>query len=309
VSDSIGHFAFSGTGPAHWFDRLTKFVNHGIALDEPGMTALRPSSTYTTDFYGVTVAGSVATGTTGPLAESLILDVGASITFVGVYETIGVHYDQQAGAGTLSFAYNGGAAFHTVSASGATVLDQFSSAVTEQAASGTYTITATGGPVTITGLTRLGVKVVGSMPRMYTNRCAHGNYALASFQSPGRTSIMKQGRAFGGEAVPIIALGINDSFATIPSTIAANADAVVDDFIAQGAPEIFAILPLRPTNASISFTPAQGTLAGVYRRKGVKIIPMPVNFGGRGLFQDTLHPNVLGNDTYAQLCIEGICKR
>jgi lysophospholipase L1-like esterase len=127
---------------------------------------------------------------------------------------------------------------------------------------------------------------------------------------------MKQGRAFGGEAVPIIALGINDSFGTNPTAIATNAEAIVDDFIAQGAPEIFGILPLRPASfwsssytGGRTFTPAQGAIAGVYRRKGVKIIPMPVDFLGRSLFQDGLHPNVLGNDTYAQLCIEGICKR
>lgn len=314
TADSIGQFAFSETGPQHHFNLLTRFANMGIALDEPGFTALRPSSTYTPAFYGVTTSGTVSTGSAGPLTESLILADGAALSFVGALEAIGLFYTQQSGAGTLTFAYNG-TPFHTQSAAGATVLDQYTADPAPNTASGTYTITASGGPVEITGLIRLAPKVAGSPPRLYTNRCAHGGYTFASFDAAARASIMKQGEWAGGKAVPIIALGINDSFGTAVSTIVTDAETMIDDFIARGAPEIFGILPLRPTSAWDSnytggrtFTPAQGALAGLYRRKGVQIIPMAVDFAGRGLLTDGLHPGVNGHDVYSQLTIEGICQ-
>ncbi|CAH2397150.1 hypothetical protein [Mesorhizobium escarrei] len=66
IADSIGHWALASDGPKHWFNLVTRFTNFGIADDEPGMTALRPSSTYTPAFYGVMTAGTVSTGTRGP---------------------------------------------------------------------------------------------------------------------------------------------------------------------------------------------------------------------------------------------------
>ncbi|PAP94844.1 hypothetical protein CIT31_11995 [Mesorhizobium wenxiniae] len=175
ASGSGCHWALASNRPAHWFNRVTQFANVSIADDEPGMTALRPSSTYTPAFYGVTTSGTVSTGTRGPLGESIILADGASLAFTGAYEQVGVHHTQDAGQGSLAFAFafNGGAAYKTVNAAGALALDQYSGpSLTGQAASGNYTLTVAGGPVEITGLIRLGIKAAGSRPRLRTPRAA-----------------------------------------------------------------------------------------------------------------------------------------
>lgn len=111
ASGSGCHWALASNRPAHWFNRVTQFANVSIADDEPGMTALRPSSTYKPAFYGVTTSGTVSTGTRGPLGESIILADGASLAFTGAYEQVGVHHTQDAGQGSLAFAFNGGAAY------------------------------------------------------------------------------------------------------------------------------------------------------------------------------------------------------
>jgi hypothetical protein len=315
IADSIGHFAFSETGAQHHFNRVTRFGNLGIAKDEPIMTALRPSSIYTPDFYGVTVTGTATTGTRGPLAESLILAAGASISFTGAYEQADVFYTQQAGAGSLAFSFNGGAAYKTVNANGATELDKFSGpSLTGQAGSGTYTITATGGPVEITGLLRLGVKVAGSAPRLRTLRAAHGSYSFGSFGAAEMASIVKMASYAGGKCLPIIALGINDSFGTTPAGLVATATAMIDALEAAGASRIYAIPPSKPTpvwdsiyTGGRTYEAAIGPLIRLYRQRGVIILPLDVaDWQGEGLYQDGLHPNVLGNDRYAQIEVEGI---
>jgi hypothetical protein len=136
------------------------------------------------DFAGATVS----TGTNGPIVESLILASGAAITFTGAYATVGVFYTQQSGAGSLAFQYNVGTAFGTTNAAGATELDRYAGHATGQTASGTYTITASGGPVEITGLVRLGVKTAGSAPRLLTARHAHGSYSFGSFNATARAA-------------------------------------------------------------------------------------------------------------------------
>jgi hypothetical protein len=126
---------------------------------------------------------------------------------------------------------------------------------------------------------------------------------------------MKQGQAGGGAAVPIIDLGVNDSFSTPPATIGTGLATMIDDFVAQGAPEIFGVLPIRPGpvwdatyTGGRTYTPAQGAIAKVYRQKGVTILPMPMDFLGQGDLQDELHSNDGGMDDYAQMRIEAFCR-
>jgi len=318
IADSIGHWAFSGTGPQHWFNLLTRFANINIAADEPIMTALRPSSTYTPDFYGVTTSGTVSTGTRGPLTESLILAAGASISFQAPstgYEQVDVFYTQQSGAGSLAFNFAGGPAFKTVNAAGATELDKFSGpTMTGQTGAGTYTITASGGPVEITGLLRLGTKASGSAPRLRTLRAAHGSYTFGAFGAAAMASVIKMSSYAGGKALPLIALGINDSFGTPVNSLIANATAMIDALAAAGVNRIFAILPSRPTSAWDSsytggrtYDAAIGALLNLYRSRGVHVINLDVlDWEAEGLYQDGLHPNAYGNDRYAQMVIEGI---
>lgn len=317
IGDSISHWSAATTGAAHWFNRFTAFANLGIAADQPIMTALRSSSTYTPAFYGLTVSGGTG-GTIGPLGESLILAAADYIEFTGAYEQIDVFAKQVAGAGTLSITYNGGAAFGTKSYAGATTLDVISGfPATGQVASGTYRITASVGPVELTGLIRLGVNASTTAVaprRLRTMRAAHGSYTFANFNPTATASILAQAAHAGGKCVPIIALGINDSFGTAPGTIITNATALLDNLEAGGVTRMFGILPMRPSsgwNASYTggrtFDAAIGPLRALYRSRGVTILPVDaLDWVNEGLLSDGLHPNDLGNDRLASLVVEAL---
>ncbi len=320
IGDSISHWAHASTGDKHWLNMLTAFANiTGSPGDQPVMTALRPSSMYTPEFYGVTTSGTVSTGTNGPLGESLVLAAGASISFTGAYEQVDVFYTQQSGAGSLAFAYNGGAAYKTVTAAGATDLDHYSGpSATGQTASGTYTITASAGPVEITGLVRLGVKAANTPERLLTHRSGHGSYQFTSFGASAVTSILKQCAALSSTPpYVVIALGINDRAALTPSDYAAmktRAQTLVDLLQAGGVTRIAAIMPQEPTSgwsATYSGKLTQGQLWGalteVYLAEGVTIVPThKYDAAGEGLLSDGLHPNDAGNAKMAQVIIEAL---
>jgi hypothetical protein len=313
IGDSISHFATATTGPEHWFNQLTRFSNSGIASDEPIMTALRPSSTYVTTFYGVTVTGG-STGTAGPLGESLILADGDYFEFTGTYESVGAWYEQKAAQGSLVIS-RGGTTLATLNAAGSTETDKFSAVIaTGVTTSATYRFAASGGPVDVTGLLRLGVKAAGSAPRLRTMRAARGSFTFANFGSTQRAAIIKQATYAGGVILPIIALGINDAFSTAPATIVTNATALIDALQAAGAPRIYAIPPMRPTSdwdssftGGRTFDGAAGPLRKLYRQRGVVVIQNDMlDWNGRGLFADGLHPNQSGQPFMAQLVVQGI---
>jgi len=317
IGDSISHFAYAATGASHWFNRFTSYMNLGIASDEPIMTALRPSSTYTPAFYGVTVSGGT-TGTSGPIGESLILADGNYFEFVGAYEQVDVFAKEISGAGTLSIAYDTIVYASKSYASGTTALDVHSGfPATGQITSGTYRVTAVGGPVEITGLIRMGVNqsTTATAPRrVRTMRAAHGSYKFSNFNPTAVKSILKQASYAGGKAVPIIALGINDSFGTTVPTILSNATAVLDELAAGGVTRMFAVLPIRPSSAwNVTYTGGRtfdaviGPLRALYESRGITILPVDaIDWVGAGLLSDGLHPSDQGNDRMATVVINAM---
>jgi len=320
IADSIGHWAFASSASKHWFNRLTRFANLGIAADEPEMTAFADVNVYTPAFYGLTFSGSTSIGSRGPLSQSLILASGASISFVGIHEQVDVHYVRDTSNGTLEWSYNGGSPFKSLNTSGSLALDLYSGpTATGQTASGTYTLTASGGPVEITGLIRLGTSTAAtatSPRRLRTLRAARGSYSFASFGAAPVTSILTQASYAGGKCVPIIALGINDSFGTNPASIVTNATALLNNLEAGGVDRIFALPPMRPTSAwngvytgGRTYDGAAGAIRSLYRERGVQIIPADgLDWAGEGFFQDGLHPNDGGNERIARIVAEEMSK-
>lgn len=318
IGDSITHFAYAETAEQHFLNRITRFANLGIAADEPVMTALRSYSTYTPAFYGVTYTGSTSAGSRGPLnaadgPQSVVLADGAAMTFTGAYERIGVHYTREPGAGVLEFAYNGGAAFHTADADGTLAVDQLAIANTGQTASGAWTVKAIGGPVEITSLIREAVKASGSRPRLRTARIARGGYVFNNFGAAEFASILAIGSYAGGKCVPVIALGINDSFSVNPATIVTQATAMLDALEAGGVERIFAVTPMRPPAGGGSYSGGRtfdgmiGPLRKLYRERGVIVVPLDAaDFAGQGLLPDGVHPGPDGNDKIAQMIVETI---
>lgn len=243
---------------------------------------------------------------------------GASLTFTGAYEQVDVHYTQDAGQGSLAFVFNGGAAYKTVNAAGALVLDQFSGpSLTGQAASGNYALTAVGGPVEITGLIRLGIKAAGSRARLRTLRAAHGSYTFSSYNTARLTSAIVQCGYAGGKIVPVLALGINDSFGTPPSSISSTITTILNTLEAALAPRIIVMPPTRPSAAwDASYTSgrtydaALGAIRQAYRSRNVLSIPIDgFDYISSGNYQEGLHFNDAGHDGNAQRFIEHVAER
>lgn len=316
IGDSISHWAHAETGPQHWFNLLLRFANLGAAAqDEPIMTALRPSSTYVPSFYGLTVSGG-STGTAGPIGESLILAAGDYLEFAGAYAQVDVFAQRASGAGTLAVSF-GGTSYGSTSFSGAAANDVHSGfPATGQAAYGTYRITASGGPVEITGLVREGAATAASgtsRARLRGLRAAHGSYLLRSFSDARVASIMAQAEHWGGKCVPIIALGINDALNDPASTVVASAEALLARLESHSVPRIYAVTPMRPSASWDSVFNARrwesaiGGLLRVYREHGVHVLPTAsLDWPAAGLCSDGLHPNVAGHRMFAQLVAEGI---
>ena len=323
IGDSIAHWAYAADGDDHWISQLTAFGNLGIAPDEPTMTAfqaLTPGLSYTPAFYGVTLSGTVTDATGGPLEGrgGITLASGASMTFTGTYEQVDVFYRRAASQGSLAFAINGGSPYFTLNAAGATDDDRFSAAsATGQTTSATYTLTASGGPVTITGLNRLGVKAAGTPPRLRTMRAAHSSFTFADFLSGGVASILKQATYAGGEAVPVLCLGINDSLNLSAAQIATDVTAVLDALEAGGVTTIFGCIPPRPSSdwtysGGRSYDTAVAAIRRVYRARGVTIVPLDMlNWDFQGLYnEDGIHFGAgAGQRMAAQMVIEAMAGR
>lgn len=319
IADSIGHFAYANTGKDHWFDLVSDFINLGVSSDEPIMTALRPSSIYTPDFYGVTYTGVVSTGTTGPIGESLILASGSSLSFTGAYDNVQVFYNGAASAGSLVLSSDNGLNY-TEDASVSTLKDILTNAPVHSTATSNFTITASGGSVEITGLVRMGATIPStgtSKRRLISNRSAHGSYTFNNFGINEVTSILAQGNAISNGVTPLIALGVNDSRHQASSVIRTNCTNLIDNLRAGGVTDIFAILPIRPTSSWDSnyasypnmegYDKAVGVLTEVYREKGVYILDVHLyDFAGKGLLSDGLHPSHEGAKMYAQRVIESL---
>jgi hypothetical protein len=302
VGDSITHYVGASAADKHYLEMLTQYANFGVSADKPTMTALVNSNgTYTPTFYGVTLAGTVSNGGGGPLSESLILAVGASLSFTGTFEQIDCFYRQNTGAGTLTFAFNG-TTFKTVNANGSSEPDKFSGpTLTAQTGSGTYSITASVASVEVTGLVRLGILAADGM-RLRTSRCAHGGYYFSSFNAAAVASIVKQGTYAGGKCVPVLALGTNDSFSLTTDQVVTNAQAVISLFIAAGITKMFAIPPFRQYNEV-----GMLKLRKLYADNGIVVIGTDsVDWWNSALLQDAVHPNDSGYDLIAQIAIEGM---
>ena len=322
IGDSISQGYGASAITNHWAYMLTAFLNFYTSpgdlmsfcnFDNNGATA----NSYPA-FYGVTTPASPTLGTNGPCGESIILSSGQSISITGAYAYVDVFYTQQSGAGSLAFSYNGGSAYKTVNCAGTTVLDKCTyPSATGESGSGTYTITATGGSVEITGLLRLAPAVSilpESPPRIPVMNFSHGSYQIPTFTSAMLTSMLAQAGFMGGTRhAAIIELGGNDVSYCTPSQIYTNLTNMITTLKAGGIKDIWGCGVLRPASGSKSYysgtTDDNGCAAvrAVYRDAGVPIIPVDaIDWNGLGLYADGLHPNNTGQLKFLQLVAETV---
>lgn len=311
IGDSISRGQGASTPSTHSIFMLTRFLNQFNApTDYPLMTEF---STTSRTFEGMTTSGTATLGSTGPVGENLILADGAALSFTATLSQLGVFYNQKAGAGNLLLGYNG-STYATITCAGTTDLDHYSgSNPTGQTSSGTYTITASGGPVEITGIERLGTVTASTPARIRVHKAAHNGWTFNNFQTAAiQNAILKQAAAFGSTPIVVIALGTNDMASTLPSTIKSRANTLITALKTGGVASIYAILPFRnPTlsySANCSYEGTCGQLTDAYVTAGVTIIPLDaIDWDGESFVSDHTHPNDAGYDVYAQGLIGGLC--
>jgi hypothetical protein len=304
----MGDSLFAGTGATvaanTWFDLYTNWINYGFAGTMLPVNDFFHSSADTTNqplsFYGLTLSGNTD-NSTGPINSSTTLAAGGSITFTGAYTQVDFFYDQSPSAGSVVMAYNG-TTFKTVNTAGTATTDVYSGPTsTGQTASGTYTLTATGGPVVITGLVRQNptALVTGSNP-IYTMRASHGGFATTNFQTQEMASALKQATALGGGSSPEVIIDlITNDMAGGPSGLAAFQAGLARMFAylqGQGANVKYVLPQYPPTNPN--FYLFSGAAQTICRQYGVPVFRSDaLNFGENpGLFyNDNLHWTDAGN--------------
>lgn len=302
--DSITNGAFATSLNYTYVSEFCRFLNAGIALDEPIMTNFDdtdPSGNLA--FQGIAVSGVIVNGTAGPVSESLILQPGQVITFTGAYEQIDVTYQQTLTSGTLDFAYNA-SVFKTIVCAGAAADDVFTGpSPTGQTASGTFTITNTSGTgtVEITSLTRLGVKAAGTANRLYVMRVAHGGYQFTNYGAAQIASMIRiaNAQAGGSNHYVVPALGTNDGLSSVSyANMITRVNTYVGYWTAAGIPvlNMTAIMPWRwgtDTNG-VNLVQYDGGIRQAYKTLGVQMAPTDgIDFVTLGWATDG-HPNDQG---------------
>lgn len=318
LGDSITQYAKATTAANNWVYLLTSFAN-GVAspTDLPVITSLQSYSTYTPAFNGISYTGTVSAGTNGPVGDlSAVMAAGSVMTFTGAYETLGVWYCKGSGAGTLTVARNG-STIATINANAATDLNAYSGAIaTGNTASATYTVTVSTASVEVTGIGRWAALSPTNRSRLVTVNAGHGDWTFSSFTTTRLAAALKMAAGLSAtKPAVVIALGTNDR-GTPAATMKANAESVVDYLIAQGVTKIYGVMPNRPAgskdifyDSSQTYDTCIGTLSGVYKARGVTILPVHrADYANRGLLDsaDLLHPIDTGHATMAQLFCEGL---
>jgi hypothetical protein len=318
IGDSISAHYFASVIENHWFNRIQKALNiYSAPGSEPLITDFNDNGGPPT-FYGLTLSGSFSYGTAGPVGVSLILAAGASISCTGNYGFVDVFYTQQAGAGTLEWAFNGGSPYHTLSCAGATALDQFTFPVaTGQTTSGTYTVTATGGPVEITGFSRLNGAAEAQGNPAICYKFAKGSQATATFIQPSvLASIQAQMTTadIGGRPTVLVALGTNDmvnppTYAT-PTAMYNNMLTILQFLKTQCNALVGVIGLMRPgagwnINPGFTFENYNGLLMEAADQMDCPFLNLDqIPFAQEGIQFDGLHPNDAGEIRYTQLVME-----
>jgi hypothetical protein len=301
--DSISNGSFGTSHKTSYIGLIARYANMGIALDDAVLVNFDNSDAGGLAFHGLSLSNPTTptNGTNGPVGKSLMLAVGQVLTFTGSYERVDVTYQGVTG-GALAFAYNGAAAYKTVTCASSGNDVSAAAGATGQTASGTYTITNTGtAPVEITSLMRLGVKVGGSPPRLYVCRFAHGGYAFSNYGAAQMASMVRIATAIAGGTNHFVipALGTNDEVGSGLSYTAlkANVTSYINAWVAAGIPvsSIMPTLPWRWSYYAGGGSYEQGlaammdafAAAGIpkyFRTDGSNIVDHPDDTGHRLLF-------------------------
>ncbi len=315
VGDSISEGYFTTTINDTWFNKLQRMLNASSSASS--------SDCEITNFadpsrYGITISGSTAVGSTGPVKRSLIMQNGASVTVPGgrVINFIDAVYDQVAGGGNLVIAKNG-TALKTVSTAGSVKdVSTFSTATNSSTASDVYTFTASGGPVTLTGIWKL---FQTSNPALFFSRMALSGQSTQLFSEDAViASTIKHMQSLpgnSGRGIIFCALCVNNANTDVPT--AGTTPAVYEQQLGKlfsrwlnAGLYVVAIGGIQPGNSyptvRTNYPGIIATQRKVCEDYGVPLITMDaVDFlNYPGSLSDTLHPTDLGNDLMLEVITE-----
>lgn len=300
IGDSITSGYFVNYNQSYVY-RLQKMMNdHAGGV---GQSDFRSGSSF--EFW--TTTGTVTNGTAGPQAKSLILAVGATISFTAQnVDVLRIFYQRASGAGTLTLTAGGptiGAPLNCSGAAGNDIMGQIF--ISGRPSVQNFTITCTVASVEITGFTGLAYTSQGRTPVILT-RFSQGGYSTANYTSaPVLTSILAQVPYYAtGFFRAIIALGTNDIFnpATAISSAAfgANLETIIAGLTVFCVPIL--TVPLRTTGATYApvLEPFDNYRDVIYQ-KARKYSLQVVDFSELDLaaagayYTDGLHPNDYGH--------------
>ena len=187
--------------------------------------------------------GGPAPGAGSPMTPDLA--VGAKYAFTGIFPTIGVWYDKQPGAGTLTVRVQGGATLATINAAAATDLSAFTAVSTGSSASQTYEIECSVATTRLVGVERRGVVpavtsgIQRSPMRVPVINASRGSSLISNWGAAHRTAAVKManfGATRTGRPVVFIRQGASDAAAggTVAS-LQALLEGAVDNWVAAGA--------------------------------------------------------------------------
>lgn len=304
VGDSIT-YGFGVTEAQAYTNLLATWLNN----QGPGVNADRAIGC--TMLNRATPAGSVTTGTKGPLRQSMILAVGASLTFSVIdSDYFGFWFQRSAGAGTVTTTVDG-TTVDTFSTAGATADDVFQQGGFRRTGStaSTVVMTASVAPVELTGV--FFSRTIGAGQISLINQSASG-YATSDFTSAAVLTSIGVQTPYNGAAYPVyvVALGTNDIYnpikAVSSATFKSNLDTICQGLRVYGIPVL--TVPLRAEQTTFapvleSFENYRNAVYELARKYGYYVIDLSMyDLGSTNGYQaDGLHPNAIGNSLLAAI--------
>jgi lysophospholipase L1-like esterase len=256
-------------------------------------------------------AGTIAAGNKGPLGQSLILDVGASLTFtVSLSDYVGFWFRRAVGAGTITTTVNG-ITVDTFSCAGAAADDVFRTSGFYRAVAGAATIVMT---ASVASVELTGAYFSRNLPSgavSVVNQAASG-YSTADFTSATILTSIGAQTTYSGSPYPlyVIALGTNDIYnpskAVSRATFKSNLDAICVGLRTYGIPVL--TVPLRAVQTTYSpvlesFEEYRNAVYEVARKYGYAVVDLSeYDLNSTGGYQaDGLHPSNIGHSLLAAI--------
>lgn len=283
-------------------DRLNANQNGGYHYESITQFRVLPSD--------ITISGTVSVGTNGPVKQSLILQPGAVITINRDLTYLDVFYTQDTSAGSLHFNKNG-TLYRTFLCAGTTELNKtsFNGAHLQTSGRDTYTITCVGNPVEITALLTLRRNETSST----VFRCGVSGYTSGDFINPIQTNAISALAKFFicPKGVIFLNIGTNDIY-SVDNSVSPNQFKTNMATILNALNGHYICLSVPPIANSSVFPAVKAHHAkykeiiyGLALQYDLPVVDFSsIDFIGKGLYTDGVHPNDAGHYEMARYICE-----